>query len=169
MFVNLMAEVIDMNCWRTMYFYIQKMDPSRIDTGFGDHHNIRSEIPSKHAMKKWHPKYTYNSCRVISSPEISLLVSGIKTPLTHCSGNAILKRDSSVISEIFGQLCSLHTPLVLRQFTSSLLGKMLVFPTDQWYGLLARSAERSKGLAHCRLPPWSPDDGVLQFLVRVLR
>ena len=58
-------------------------------------------------------------------PAISLLVYGIKTPLTYCSGNAILKRDSSVISEIYGQLCSLHTPLVLPQFTSSLLVQMV--------------------------------------------
>ena len=125
MFVNLMAEVIDMKRRKAMYFCSRKGDPSHIDTGFGDHHNLRSEIPSKHAMKKWHLKYTYKYCRVMSSPTISLLVVGVKTPLTHCSGNAILKIDSSVISEIFGQLCSLHTPLVLRKFTSALLGQMV--------------------------------------------
>ena len=52
-----MAEVIDMNCQRDMYFCIRKRDPSQIDIGFGDHHNILSEIPSKHAIKKWNPKY----------------------------------------------------------------------------------------------------------------
>ena len=125
MFVNLMEEVIDMNRRRYMYFCSRKGAPSRIYTGLGDHHNIRSDISSKHAMKKWHPKYTYNSCRAMSSPEIFSLVAGIKTPLTHFSGNVILKRDSSVISEMFGQLCILHTPLVLRQFASSLLGQMV--------------------------------------------
>ena len=57
-FVNLMAEIIDMNRQRAMYFCTQIKDPSQIDTGFGDHHNLRSEIPSKHSMKKWHTKYT---------------------------------------------------------------------------------------------------------------
>ena len=61
----------------------------------------------------------------MSSPEISSLFSGIKTSLTYISGNSILKRDSSVVSEIFGQLCSLHTPLVLQKYTSYLLGKMV--------------------------------------------
>ena len=119
-----MAEVIDMNRRRDMYFCSWKGGPSRIDTGFGDHHNIRSEIPSKHAIKKWHLKYTYNSFKVMPSPDISLLVAGIKTSLTHFSGNAILNRDSSVISDFFGQLCCLRTPLVLWQFPSSLLGQM---------------------------------------------
>ena len=53
-----MAEVIDMNRQRAMYFCSRKGDTPRIDTGFGDHHNIRSEIPSKYDMKKWHTKYT---------------------------------------------------------------------------------------------------------------
>ena len=81
-----MAEVIDMNRLRAMYFCSRKGDPYRIDTGFGDHHNLWSEIPSKHAMKKWHPKYTYTYSRVMSYTEISLLVAGIKTYLTHFSG-----------------------------------------------------------------------------------
>ena len=112
-----------MNRWRDMYFYSRKGDPYRIDTGFGDHHNLHPEVLSKHAMKKWHPKYRYKYFRVMSSPEIYLLVSGIKTSLPHFSGNAILKRDSSVISEIFFELCCLHTPLVLFQFTSALLAQ----------------------------------------------
>ena len=57
-FVNLTAEVIDMNRPRTIYFCSRKGAPSRIDTGFGDHNNIQSEIHSKYAMKKWHPKNT---------------------------------------------------------------------------------------------------------------
>ena len=36
-----------------------------------------------------------------------------------------LKGDISVISEIFGQLCFLHTPLVLWQLTSARLGQMV--------------------------------------------
>ena len=120
-----MAEVIDMNRQRAMYFCSRKGDPSRIDTSFGDHHNLWSDIPSKQAMKKWHPKYTYKSCRIMSSPAIYLLVYGIKTPLTHCSGNSILKINSSVISEFFGQLCSLHMTVVVRHSRSSLLGQMI--------------------------------------------
>ena len=58
-------------------------------------------------------------------PAISSLVAGIKTPLNHFSGNVILKRESSFVSDCFGQLCSLHMPLVLRQFTPALLGKMV--------------------------------------------
>ena len=93
----------------------------------------------------------------MSSPAISSLVAGIKISLTHWSGNAILKIDSPVVSEIPGQLCNLHTPLVLRNFTSSLLVQM-VGVTHCLMVWVAGDLGLSVlgGLAHFRRPPSIP-------------
>ena len=44
-----------------------------------------------------------------------------------------------------------------------------MLPTVQWSGLLARLADHSQNMAHCRLPPRSLDGLVMRFFARVLQ
>ena len=90
-------------------------------------------------------------------PEISFLVAGINKSLTHCSGNVILKRERSVISEIFGQLYCLHTPLVLWKFTSDRLGQMFGvthFPMVWVSGVFGWAFSGAGSLSSSTSIPW---------------